>query len=278
MGSGPKGPMSCRTQWWISIRPENAYLRPKEQFSMIFNGTFAFSQFFVMLPCYSMGISNCFHFSSIFHVIQWEICIFLLFCKFAMLFNGKYAFYQLSMLFNGNLKLEKLRRGGTYGRMYGWTYGRTYGNSPLCPTGHRPFGAAALLSLQYFTWSLQAGYRVPLTMCDPWMTSFCLCVCLPVCLFLGLSLIQSLSLTSASTLVVSVYVSLNLCVSDCVSVIPAPLYISLISSMIFLCLAHLTTDKYMNDCFIYSSFILGRRQRGQVLRQVRAHLWLCTCI
>ena len=25
----------------------------------------------------------------------------------------------------------------------GRTYGRTSGNSPLCPTGHRPFGAAA---------------------------------------------------------------------------------------------------------------------------------------
>ena len=85
---------------------------------MIFNGTFAFSQFFVMLPCYSMGISNCFHFSSIFHVIQWEICIFLLFCKFSMLFNGKFAFYQLSMLFNGNLRLEKLLGGGW---MDGWT-------------------------------------------------------------------------------------------------------------------------------------------------------------
>ena len=81
---------------------------------MIFNGTFAFSQFFVMLPCYSMGISNCFHFSSIFHVIQWEICIFLLFCKFSMLFNGKFAFYQLSMLFNGNLRLEKLRGGDVW--------------------------------------------------------------------------------------------------------------------------------------------------------------------
>ena len=29
------------------------------------------------------------------------------------------------------------------GRTEGWTEGRTYGNSPLCPTGHRPFGAAA---------------------------------------------------------------------------------------------------------------------------------------
>ena len=27
-GSGPKGPMSCRTQGWISRRPERAYLRP----------------------------------------------------------------------------------------------------------------------------------------------------------------------------------------------------------------------------------------------------------
>ena len=64
---------------------------------------------------------------------------------------------------------------------------RTSGNSPLCPTGHRPFGAAALLSLHFFSWSLQAwlhffswslqaGHRVPLTMCDPWMTS-CVCLC-----------------------------------------------------------------------------------------------------
>ena len=148
-GSGPKGPMSCRTQGWISIRPEKAYLRPKEQFSMIFNGTFAFSQFFVMLPCYSMGISNCFHFSSIFHVIQWEICIFLLFCKFSMLFKGKFAFHQLSMLFNENLRLEKLWGG----RMNVWTYG----NSPLCPTGHRPFGAAALLSHHFFSYHSKQG-------------------------------------------------------------------------------------------------------------------------
>ena len=54
---------------------------------------------------------------------------------------------------------------------------RTSGNSPLCPTGHRPFGAAALLSLHCFTGSPQAGHRVPLTMCDPWMTS---CVCLTI--------------------------------------------------------------------------------------------------
>ena len=33
--------------------------------------------------------------------------------------------------------------GRTYGRTDVRTYVRTSGNSPLCPTGHRPFGAAA---------------------------------------------------------------------------------------------------------------------------------------
>ena len=27
--------------------------------------------------------------------------------------------------------------------MDGWMYGRTFENSPLCPTGHLPFGATA---------------------------------------------------------------------------------------------------------------------------------------
>ena len=44
---------------------------------------------------------------------------------------------------------------------------------PICPlrayrnyrTGHRPFGAAALHSLHFFSLSLQAGHPVPLTMC-----------------------------------------------------------------------------------------------------------------
>ena len=70
---------------------------------MLFNGSFAFFQFLVNLPCYSIGISYFFYFSSILHVIQWEV----------------YAFYQL-MLFNGNLRLEKLR-GGTNSRTDGWT-------------------------------------------------------------------------------------------------------------------------------------------------------------
>ena len=54
---------------------------------------------------------------------------------------------------------------------------RTSKNSPLCSTGHWPFGAAALLSLHLFTGSLPAGNRVLLTMCDPWKTS---CVCLTI--------------------------------------------------------------------------------------------------
>ena len=111
-------------------------MRPQQQFSMIFDGNFAFFQFFVNLACYSMGILHFFHFSSIFHVIQWEICIFLLFCKFSMLFNGKIAFCQFSMLFNGNLRLERLR-GGTYGqtdrRMDGRTYGRMDGRKEIHP-------------------------------------------------------------------------------------------------------------------------------------------------
>ena len=140
---------------------------------MLFNRNFAFFQFFINLPCYSMGILHFSQFSLIFYVIQWEICNFLLFCKFSMLFNGKFVFCQFPMLFNGNLRLEKLPGGG---RMEGPTEGRKEGrtsrNSPLCSTGHRPFGAAALLSLHLFTGSLPAGHRVPLTMCDPWMTSF----------------------------------------------------------------------------------------------------------
>ena len=49
---------------------------------------------------------------------------------------------------------------------------RTFGNSPLCCTGHPPFGATALLSGHFYSWSLQAGHWVPLTMCDPW-TTYC---------------------------------------------------------------------------------------------------------
>ena len=63
---------------------------------------------------------------------------FIISDQFSMLFNGKFAFYQFPILFNRNLRLEKL--GG------GWTDrlmdGRMYGNSPLSPTGHQLSGAA----------------------------------------------------------------------------------------------------------------------------------------
>ena len=58
-----------------------------------------------------------------------------------MLFNGKLAFFQFTMLFNGNLRLVKLLGGDI--RMYTF-FVQTYGNSTLCLTGHRPFGDAAL--------------------------------------------------------------------------------------------------------------------------------------
>ena len=106
---------------------------------MLFNRNFAFFQFLVNLPCYSMGILHFSQFSLIFYVIQWESCNFSLFCKFSMLFNGKLVFCQFPMLFNGNLRLEKLWGGRTDRR----TNVRTSGDSPQYPTGHRPFGAAA---------------------------------------------------------------------------------------------------------------------------------------
>ena len=79
--------------------------------------------YFFNFPCYSIG----------------NLFFFLNFLKFSMLFNGKFSFCQFSMLFNGNLRLENLWGGD------GRTDGRTdvRNGSPLCPTGHRPFGAAA---------------------------------------------------------------------------------------------------------------------------------------
>ena len=47
-----------------------------------------------------------------------------------MLFNGMFAFYQFSMLFNGNLRLEKLRGGG---RTDVRTDGRTDGRMEIHP-------------------------------------------------------------------------------------------------------------------------------------------------
>ena len=46
-----------------------------------------------------------------------------------MLFNGKFVFCQFPMLFNGNLKLEKVREG----RTDGWTNGQTDGRLEIHP-------------------------------------------------------------------------------------------------------------------------------------------------
>ena len=83
---------------------------------------------------YSMGVFIFFNFSSICYIIYWKFHIFFIFHQFSMLFNGKFTFYQFPMLFNGNLRLEKLGED---------VMSRVCNGSPLCPTGHRPFGAAA---------------------------------------------------------------------------------------------------------------------------------------
>ena len=72
----------------------------------VFDGNHAIFHFFVNFLCYSMGS-----------------LYFVNFPCYSMGIWGLRSF------------------GG--GRTYGRTYVRTSGNSPLCPTGHRPFGAAA---------------------------------------------------------------------------------------------------------------------------------------
>ena len=110
-GSGPKRPMSCRTQGWISLRPGKAYFRPLGQFSMIFNGSHAFfsisyqfsmlfnENFIFFLFCYPIRISHFFHFLLIFNVIQWEVC-----------------FLSSSHVIQWEFKNWVVLGGGTYGR------------------------------------------------------------------------------------------------------------------------------------------------------------------
>ena len=85
---------------------------------MLFNGNFIF--FFISL--------------SIFHVIQWEFCISSIF-----------------HVIQWEHEAQKLWcEGGTDGCTDGRTYRRhTSGNSPLYPTGHRPFGATAQKVVHY---------------------------------------------------------------------------------------------------------------------------------
>ena len=62
--------------------------------------------FLSVLPYYPMGNMHFSTFLLIFHVIQWEVCIF-----------------SISMLWKGNLRLEKLWGDG---RMNGWMDGQMY--------------------------------------------------------------------------------------------------------------------------------------------------------
>ena len=54
--------------------------------------TLHFFQFLINLACYSMGILHFSQFPLSFYVIQWEICIFLLFVKFPCYLMGSLYF------------------------------------------------------------------------------------------------------------------------------------------------------------------------------------------
>ena len=88
-------------------------------------------------------------------IFNGNFAVFSIFHQFSMFFNGKHASFSLLVYLPFNLMgswhfvnfpcysmgfwgLRSL--GGETDRR---TDGRTYGNSPLCPTGHRPFGVAA---------------------------------------------------------------------------------------------------------------------------------------
>ena len=84
---------------------------------MIFNGSFAFLQFLVNLPCYSMGITH------------------LFFINFPCYLMGSLHIINFPRYSMGIWGLRSF--GGGDGQTY------TINGSPLCPTGHWPFGAAA---------------------------------------------------------------------------------------------------------------------------------------
>ena len=100
-------------------------------FFILFNENFTFFSLFTSFLYYLMGISRFFIVLSIFHIIQWEF-------KFLSFFIN-FPYYSMGILHSLGLRAS----GGDV-----WMYGRTDGwtdvwNSPLCPTGHRPFGTAA---------------------------------------------------------------------------------------------------------------------------------------
>ena len=68
-GSGPKGPMSCRTQRWISIM-KTKFIRQKQRKS---------------LPLFHTSWEGIFEvFGAIFYDIQWEFCILSIYYQFSM--------------------------------------------------------------------------------------------------------------------------------------------------------------------------------------------------
>ena len=73
------------------------------------------------------------------HMCQWESRIFAFFVNFPCYSMGILHFLNFPC-YSMEFEAQKLQLGGGTD---GWTYGRTSGNSPLCPTGHWPFGAAA---------------------------------------------------------------------------------------------------------------------------------------
>ena len=101
-------------------------------FSMLFNENIEFLSTFLTI-FYVIG-------SEFFSCYSVVIHISLTSGKFPMIFNGKLAFLQFFV----NFPCYSMGILGLRSFQGGWTDVWMYGNSPLCPTGHWPFRAAAL--------------------------------------------------------------------------------------------------------------------------------------
>ena len=121
-GSGPKGPMSCRTQVYFQTSSDGTFFAFGATFLVIQWEDWIFFHFIVNFPCYSIWILHLFqsfvNFSMLFNGC---FKFFSFFYQFSMLFNGNFAFLQFSMLFNGNMRLRSFGEGG--GRKDGRTDG-----------------------------------------------------------------------------------------------------------------------------------------------------------
>ena len=117
---------------------------------MLFNGNFIFFHFFFNFPCYSIRILYFFNF----------------------------PYYLM-----GTRGSEALVGGG---QTYVWMDGRRYRRTDVCIDG-RMCGNSPMSYRTLALWgrcpaltpllqlSLQEGHRVPLTMCNPWMTCWAYC-------------------------------------------------------------------------------------------------------